>query len=66
MNIAFIFFFFHTKQSGMIYQYYWKKTPVYVYFMREIFEDENKTLKNFFSKTKNRSNVHVVFSVRKY
>lgn len=27
----------------MIYQYYGKKNTVYVYFMREIFEDENKT-----------------------
>lgn len=35
--------------------------------MREIFEDESKTLKNFFFQIqKNRSNVHVVFLVRKY
>lgn len=67
MNIAFISFSFFIQNSQVWFiNTIEKKTPVYVYFMREIFEDENKTLKNFFSKTKNRSNVHVVFSVRKY
>lgn len=62
MNIAFIFFFF-IQNSQVWFINAIEKKPVYVYFMREIFEDENKT---FFSKTKNRSNVHVVFLVRKY
>lgn len=64
MNIAFIFFFFIQNSQVWFINTIEKKNPVNVYFMREIFEDENKTF--FFSNTKNRSNVHVVFLVRKY
>lgn len=63
MNIAFISFSFFIQNSQVWFINTIEEKPVYVYFMREIFEDENKT---FFSKTKNRSNVHVVFLVRKY
>lgn len=48
MNIAFIFFFSY-KTVRYDLSILLKKNTVYVYFMREIFEDENKT---FFFKYK--------------
>lgn len=48
MNIAFIFLFFSYKTVRYDLSILLKKNPVNVYFMREIFEDESKTLKNFF------------------
>lgn len=61
-----LFSFFHTKQSRMIYQYYWKKNPYTCTLWEKFLKMKVKHWRIFFSNTKNRSNVHVVFSARKY